>query len=178
MKKRILLFFVLLLFPVFVYAEACDTSNITITGIEKINSTGYTEEIEEPSTDNTSVSTNLRLYDVGDSITYEINIKNKSNKDFDLNKKINNSEYVSYEIISNDNKLKSNEEKTINLKIEYKKKVPDDLYKSAKFIENKQIDLIVEDYIINPSTGRNIIITLILLLVIFLSILSIKKVKK
>ncbi len=58
MKKRILLFFVLLLLPVFVYAENCDTSNITITSIKKLNSTGYTEEIEEPSTDNSLVSTN------------------------------------------------------------------------------------------------------------------------
>ena len=166
MKKRLLLFLVLFLFPLFVYAESCDTSNITRTGIEKINSTGYTEEIEEPSTDNTSVSTNLRLYDVGDSITYEINIKNKSNKDFDLNKKINNSEYVSYEIISNDNKIKANEEKTIELKIEYKKKVPNNLYKSGKFIENKEIELIVENYIINPETGRSIIITLLMILFI------------
>ena len=175
MKKWILLFLVLLLLPVFVYAENCNTSNITITSIKKINSSGYTEEIEEPSTDNTSVSTNLKLYDVGDSITYEIKVKNKSNKDYDLNKKIGNSEYVSYEIISNDNKIKANEEKTIDLKVEYKKKVPDNLYKSNLFIENKQIELIVEDYIINPSTGRNIIITLLIIMFVVLSILSIKK---
>ena len=174
MKKRFL-FLVLLLLPVLVYAENCDTSNITVTSIKKINSSGYTEEIEEPNTDNTSVSTNLRLYDVGDSITYEVKIKNKTNKDYDLNKKINNSEYVSYEIISDDNKIKANEEKTINLRIEYKNKVPDNLYKSNKLIENKQIELIVEDYIINPSTGRNIIITLVIFLIIFLSLLSIKK---
>ena len=175
MKKYLIMILILLLLPLFVYAETCDTSSITITSIEKINSTGYTEEIEEPTIDNTSVSTNLKLYDVGDSITYEIKVKNKSNKDYDLNKRINNSEYVSYEIISNDNKVKSNEEKTIELKIEYKKKLPDELYKSNKFIENKQIDLIVEDYIINPSTGRNIIITLLIVVFVVLSILSIKK---
>ena len=173
--KKGLLFLVLLLLPVFVYAENCDTNNITITSIKKINSTGYTEEREEPSINNSLVSTNLKLYDVGDSITYEIKIKNNSSKNFDLNKKINDSEYVSYEIISNDNKVKANEEKTIELKIEYKNKLSEELYKSNKFIENKQIDLIEEAYIINPETGRSIMITILLILFIVLSFIFIKK---
>ena len=71
----------MLLIPFIVLAEECDISKITITSMEQSSIEGNTEEIEEPTFQDRSINLNLKLYDVGDSITYNMTIKNDSEED-------------------------------------------------------------------------------------------------
>ena len=104
--KKILFLLIIILLPIIVYADTCDNSNIVISDIVKVDSNGYVEEINSPLINNQSVSTNLKLYDVGDSITYSFKIRNNSKEDYDLSKEISGDEYCDYEIISDNNKIK------------------------------------------------------------------------
>ena len=179
MKKYLLIILVLLL-PIFVYADTCDNSKIVISDINVVDSKGYIEEIKSPNITNQSLTTNLKLYDVGDSITYSFKIKNNSNEDYDLSKNISDDKNISYEIISDNDKIKSGEEKVIQLKITYRNKVDNSKYKSGKYIQNKELNLFLGDNILNPNTGVSIIVVFLFisLLLIIGSFTFIKTNKK
>ena len=175
MKKNLLLL-ILFFIPIFVYADTCNNNDIVIKEISKIDANGYIEEKSEPIINNQFISTDLKMYDVKDSITYEIKIKNNSSQDYSLNKNISNSNNVNYSIISDSNIIKANEEKTIKLKITYTKKIDDSLYENGKYIENKDISLLIENGLINPNTGLSkIIVVFIIIFFILLSSLIIKR---
>jgi len=81
MKK--LLFIFLLLIPFMVYAEY-DESKITIKSFTKVDSEGYGKELSSPSITNNEISFNIQLSNRGDSVTYELVIKNESGEDVEL----------------------------------------------------------------------------------------------
>ena len=168
MKRRYLFLLLVLLLPIFVYADTCDNSKIVISDLEMIESTGYAEDISSPSINNQLINTNLKLYDVGDSITYRFNIKNNSNEDYDLSKNISNDEYTKYELITDNNKIKAGEEKTVQLKITHQKRVDDSKYNGGRYIQNKVQNIIIGDNIINPSTGISRIIIMVFLFMVFI----------
>ena len=147
MKRKYLFLLLVLILPVFVYADTCDNSKIVISNVEKIESSGYVEEITSPEINNQSITTNLKLYDVGDSITYQFRVKNNSTDDYDLRKNISSDEFVTYEIISDNNTIKSGEEKTIQLKVTYKNKVDESKYTNGKYVQNKEHNITLGDSI-------------------------------
>ena len=167
MKKYLILFLILFI-PIFVYADTCDNSKIVISDLEMIESTGYAEEISSPSINNQLINTNLKLYDVGDSITYRFNIKNNSNEDYDLSKNISSDENTKYELITDNNKINAGEEKIVQLKITYQKRVDDSKYNGGRYIQNKEQNIIIGDNIINPSTGISRIIIMVFLFMVFI----------
>lgn len=122
--KKIFLIFILYIFflPIIVKAEDCDISKLTITSVEKNNIKGNTQEIEEPTFNNRNISFNLKMYNVEDSITYDLNIINDSEEDYKIDESTfkTNSEYILYTLKTNDNSnvVKANSSKNVSLIIE------------------------------------------------------------
>ena len=105
-----------------------------------------------------SISLNLGMSDVGDSIRYRIVIKNDSNDDYLLDKnsvKVS-SDYIDYTIESSDNSniIKAKTAKAVYLNVQYKYQVPDSAYQNGVFNDkvNMKVNL-SSSGIGNPDTG-------------------------
>ena len=169
MKKILLLMMFLLLFPSMVLAkDTCNNDDIKIEEIKVEEKEGYTEELTPVSIDDNKINLNIEMYNVGESITYKIKIKNNSNNDYYFKKdSFNlNTDYIEYSLLNDSEVIKSNEEKEIELKITYKKQIPED-----EFNENNMMSITLSDTpLSNPSTKRTISL---ILLVIFITIIVI-----
>ena len=169
MKKILLVILFLLLFPSMVLAkDTCNSNDIKIEEIRVEEKEGYTEEVTPVSIDNNKINLNLEMYNVGESITYKIKVKNNSNNDYYFTKdSFNlNTDYIEYSLLNDSEVIKSNEEKEIELKITYKNKTPED-----EFNENNMMSITLSDTpLSNPSTKRTISL---ILLVIFITIIVI-----
>ena len=169
MKKILLVILFLLLFPSMVLAkDTCNNNDITIEEINVEEKEDYTEELTPVSIENNKINLNLEMYNVGESITYKIKVKNNSNNDYYFTKdSFNlNTDYLEYSLLNNSEVIKSNEEKEIELKITYKKQISED-----EFNENNMMSITLSDTPLNnPSTKRTISL---ILLVIFITIIVI-----
>ena len=170
MKKKILLLIIfLLLLPSIVLAkDTCNGNDIKIEEISIEEQEGYIEELTPVSIDNNKINLNLEMYNIGESITYKIKVKNNSNNDYYFTKdSFNlNTDYIEYSLLNNSEVIKSNEEKEIELRITYKEKIPED-----EFTENNMMSITLSDTpLSNPSTKRTISL---ILLVIFTTIIVI-----
>ena len=173
MKKKILFVVLfLLLFPSVVLAkDTCNNDDIKIEEISIEEKEGYTEELTPVSIDNNKINLNIEMYNVGESITYKIKVKNNSNNDYYFTKdSFNlNTDYIEYGILNSSEVIKPNEEKTIQLKITYKNKISEE-----EFNENNMMSITLSDTpLSNPATKRTlgliIVIVFITLAVIFIS---------
>ena len=135
--KYIKYLLILLLIPFIVLAEECDISKITITSMEQNSIEGNTEVISEPTFKDRSISLNLKMYEVGDSITYDITIKNDSNEDYMIDEDTfkTDSDYIEYSLVIDDNNnvVKANSSKNISLMVTYKKEIDDNLLSNNKY---------------------------------------------
>ncbi len=170
MKK--LLLFLLLIVPVFVTAKTCDNSQIYISSITADN---QELEVKPATTNDKTANINLKMTNLGDTIKYKIIIENKSNDDYDLDNSINiKSNYIDYSIKSEDNSktIKAKTSKTLILKVEYKKQIPENLFNNGKYNVNKNISFNIlpqkNEININPSTGSKSMIIVIILLILLL----------
>jgi len=174
MKKTMLFLgmFLILLIPMFVQAEECDTSKITISSITLDEKSINVKELSNPVASGKKVNLDLLMLKVGDYITYNVKVKNDSENDFLLDKNsINiNADYLDYSLLTEDKIIKSKEEKTVQLKIIYKNEVDDSKFVDGKYIENKNMVLSLANEnkrVINPVTKNNwLIIALGIVLVI------------
>ena len=128
--KYLSLFFIMLfLLPFVVKAEECDVSKITITSMEQHGIKGAAEEKGEPTFKDRNINLNVKMHGVGDSINYDMVIKNDSEEDYviDENAFKTDSEYIEYTLKTNDgsNVVKGNDSKKVTLIITYKKEVDD-----------------------------------------------------
>ena len=175
MKKILLVILFLLLFPSIVLAkDTCNNNDIKIEKIAILEKEGYTEELTPVSIDNNRINLNIEMYNVGESITYKIKVKNNSNNDYYFTKdSFNlNTDYIKYSLLNDSEVIKSNEEKSIQLKIMYKEKIPED-----EFNENNRMSITLSDTpLTNPSTKRTI--NLILLVTFVTTIIFIIRNKK
>ena len=169
MKKILLVILFLLLFPSIVLAkDTCNSNDIKIEEINVEEKEGYTEEVTPISIDNNKINLNLEMYNVGESITYKIKVKNNSNNDYYFTKdSFNlNTSYLEYSLLNESEVIKSNKEKEITLKITYKEKISED-----EFNENNMMSITLSDTpLSNPSTKRTIFL---ILLVTFITIIVI-----
>ena len=179
MKKKVLLLILfLLLFPSLVLAkDTCDSNDIKIEEIKVEEKEGYTEELTPVSIDNNKINLNIEMYTVGESITYKIKVKNNSNNDYYFTKdSFNlNTDYLEYSLLNDSEVIKSNEEKSIQLKIMYKEKIPED-----EFNENNMMSITLSDTPLNnPSTKRTIfLIPLVTFITMIMFIIRNKKLSK
>ena len=178
MKKILLVVLFLLLFPSMVFAkDTCNNDDIKIEEINVLEKEGYTEELTPVSIDNNKINLNLEMYNVGESITYKIKVKNNSNNDYYFTKdSFNlNTDYIEYSLLNNSEVIKSNEEKEIELKITYKKQISED-----EFNENNMMSITLSDTpLSNPSTKRSLIfIFLVIFITMIMFIIRNKKISK
>ena len=96
---------IILFIPFIVLAEECDVSKITITSLSQSGIEGHTEVIDDPSFKDRNIKLNLKMYDVGDSITYDMTIKNDSDEDYMIDEDTfkTDSEYIEYTLKTKDN---------------------------------------------------------------------------
>ena len=191
MKKFILSLILIVLFiPFYVVAETCDTDKLSISSITVEEKSSNVEEIDEASANGKNINLNLSMSDVGDSIKYKVIVKNDSNEDYELNKSSFNikSDYIDYFLDSADdsNIVKANTSKIVYLKIQYKNEVPDELFESGAYNDNKSITVQLsndnnandQNTIKNPKTGVQSYILLILLLLLSICLYVLLKKKE
>ena len=180
MKTIKLLFVVtcLLFIPFITNAEECNPSNIKIKNIVVKDKSNDVEELSNVKFENNKLNLDLKMYEVGDYIEYQLEIENDSNDDFYLNKDSLNIDYnyFNYSISYNDysNKFEPKGKKIVYLKVEYKKKVKDNKFQNDKYVSNNNITLKLfsnDNSITNPFTKSNkVILTIGLLLVVILTL--------
>lgn len=162
MKKFLLPILLFLMFiPLYVNAETCDTNKITIENIALESKSDNVEELSQATASGKNINLNLSMSKVGDNIEYKFVFKNDSNEDYELDKtSLNlNSDYINYSFETEDNTniVKANSSKNVILKVEYKKEVPEDKFKSGSYNDSKtmMIQLSNENTINVPDTFKN-----------------------
>ncbi len=136
---------ILLFIPFIVLAEKCDISKITITSMEQNSIEGNTEVISEPTFRDRSISLNLKMYDVGDSITYNMTIKNDSDEDYMIDEDTfkTDSDYIEYILSTEDNSnvVKANSNKNMTLTVRYKNEIDQALLTNNKYNASNNLKL-------------------------------------
>ena len=187
MKFKVFILLLILFLPFAVSAKDCDLSKITISSIEQKNIEGNTEEIEEPTITGKNIKFNLKMYEVGDSITYDVTIKNDTKTNYMIDKDTfkTDSEYIEYSLKVNDNTnaINAKSSKVVSLTIIYKNKIDkslltNNIYDASNSLtfsinaNEKEETLVIittddPNDIKNPFTSSN---SVILLLLMFLMI--------
>ena len=136
---------IILLVPFIVLAEECDVSNITITSMEQNSIEGNTEVISDPTFEDRTINLDLKMYDVGDSISYDMTIKNDSEEDYMIDEDTfkTDSDYIEYTLKTKDNSnvVKANSSKEVSLIVTYKKAVEDDKLTNNSFDASNTLKL-------------------------------------
>ena len=204
--KHLKYYLILLFIPFIVLAEECDISKITISSMEQSSIEGNTEIISEPTFKDRNIKLNIKMYEVGDSITYDLVIKNDSEEDYMIDEDTfkTDSDYIEYTLKTNDNSnvVKANSTKEVSLIVTYKKEVEDDKLTNNKFDasnnltlslnaneKEKELAVITTDNIkesVDPKQVKNpitsvssmLLISLILLTTITIAYVLIKKKNK
>ena len=150
MKKiKYLLLITLLTIPFLVNAE----EKFSIKSVDLVEKTDTTEVLEDPEIANDTVSLNLRMHELEDSITYNIKIENKTSETYTLNLINPEENYIKYEFEENKNnvKIKGNSAETVKVKMTYQNEVEKEAFRSGKYLNNQEIILEAQPYnIINP----------------------------
>ena len=173
-KLLVVLLLCIFLLPFMVHAEECNPSNIKIKDIDIKDKSEYVEELSDTTFKDNKLNLDLKMYDVGDYIEYELKVKNDSNEDYYLNKDSLdiNSDYFEYSITfsDNSNKIEPNTEKTIYLRVEYKNEVEKDKFFSGKYVSNNTVSLKStsnnESILSNPLTKNNMLTIFLFILLI------------
>lgn len=161
--------FAFLFIPFVVFAK----EDFTISSIEKVSTEGSAKEIESPIIENNNIKLNIKMYDVNDSITYKISIRNNSNNNYYMdveNMMEGNPLYIEYNasIVGNSNELKSKSSSEVLIKITYKNEVDKNLlninskYKASNSIRiqigDQKVNNTINNKIVNPKTFDSSII--------------------
>lgn len=159
--KRISYFLlsIILLVPILVSAEASDNEKIRVKAITVKEQSAQAEEKNKATIIDDQINLDIKFKEEGDFITYDVFLENTSNEDYELNtdKLVMNSDYVEYQLESNDKEIKANEGKVIQLKVSYKHGVPKDKTEKGSYQDSKDMNvpLITNEKITNPNTGRS-----------------------
>lgn len=183
MKKVLFLVLMFMLFiPIYVDAETCDMDKISISSITMEEKSENVFELGAATANGKKINLNLSMSSVGDTIKYKITIKNDSDIDFIIDKNSLNieSDYIDYYIESNDNSniVKKKSSETMYLNIQYKNKVPSELFESGLYNTNNnmQLQLLTENgafsTLKNPNTGISLLVLVIPILTIGITIYS------
>ena len=181
MKKIIISILLFIMFlPLVVNAKTCDLSDIKIESIELNNIIGNAEEINTANIKENKINLDLKLYDPGDSIEYNLKVKNNSKDDlfFDEDSLKPNSNYIKYNFSYEDNSnvIKSKSTKLIKLKVSYNNRVSEDKLINDTYNDINKITLKLSDKkIINPNTKKNGILFIIIILISSLIIFAFYK---
>ena len=189
MKKVIISIILLItLIPSIVFAEECDIEKLTIESIKINTKTDNVIEKSEPIINGRNINLDLKMSEVGDSIEYEMIVKNASNEDYELDKTSisANSDYIEYTFDTNSdsNMIKKGETKKVRLKVSYKNEVAANLFQNGIYTDNKKLTVnlannIQNNNINNPNTGwiKSIYVLFIIMIITIIGLTILKKKK-
>jgi len=188
--KKIIISIILLitLIPSIVFAEECESENVTIESIKINTKTDNVIEKSEPIINGRNINLDLKMSEVGDSIEYEMIVKNDSNEDYELDKTTlsANSDYIEYTFDTNSdsNMIKKGETKKVRLKVSYKNEVAANLFQNGIYTDNKKLTVnlannIQNNNINNPNTGwiKSIYVLFIIMIITIIGLTILKKKK-
>ena len=145
MKKALLTIIFLLLFLPIVKAESCDVNKVKIDSIVLEDSNGNAVEKNKASIEDGNINLDLSMFDVGDSITYKMLIRNDSNDNLEINEdsfNISSSNYIKYSLNDEDSVLvRAKSTKPIYLKVEYENEIPESDLEDGSYKEQKDLTL-------------------------------------
>ena len=193
MKKLFLtILFFIIFTPLVIKAELCEDNKISIESITCIDKSENIRDCNQANVIDNNIELNLEVYEVGDTASYEIVIKNDSDEDYELNKDDLNlsSDYINYTLKTDDEEavLGANKTTTVLLDVEYANEVPSDLFENGQLNDSKVLKVNIfsmsslEDVAPNPETLTGALITIgfIILLIsaVLLILLKNKKYKE
>lgn len=173
--KKISLFILLFVFflPFVVHAEDCQSDKVIIKSIERTAKSENVLEKSDPEVSGKQIGLDLKMLEVGDEVEYTMVISNASGEDYELDKNsaMVSSEYINYsfETLDNSNIIKAGETKEVRLRVKYAYKVDESKYVNGVYRDNKDLEVNLssnKQVEVNPNTGRNYLILLMLVLVI------------
>lgn len=144
MKKLFTFLLILLLIPVTVMGEVCDTDKITISSINIESISDGAEEKTAASASGKNVNLDLGMSEVGDNVKYKIVVKNDSDDDYEIdegNFNISNN-YIKYTLESDteSNIVPGKSTKIMYLKVQYDKEVPSESFdENGSYKENQSM---------------------------------------
>ena len=169
--KKILFALLILLVPFMVYADTCDNGKVKIQSAISSSINGLAEETGDINFEGKTIDVNVKFYEVGDSITYDILIENNSDDDYELDSKsiTSSNEHISYSLVSSDNLIKAKTSKTVQLKLEYVSEVEESEYQNGVFTDNKKLSINLSNNQPqnNPFTQANYITIALVILLLF-----------
>ena len=185
------IYFMLVEEPEEIYNEIgeCNTKAISISSIKLKQKDESVTENKKATARGNNINLDISMMNVGDTIEYEVIVKNQSNEDYELDKNSFNlgSKYIDYTITSpnNSNIVKAQSSKTIYLKVKYKTEVPASAFENGIFNDNLTMTVNLSNgsntpnKINNPNTGiQYYVLVLILALVVGTIVFVILKQKK
>ena len=158
-----LFFIIISLFPIMVLAK----ENISIDSIKVIDKTGYTEELSSPKVKDLNINTNIKFYNLNDSITYRVNINNKDNKKYSVKLDTSTNKYITYSV------KKSDSNKYLDITIKYINEITDNKYNGNDNIKLKLVNS--GNILVNPLTNSEKSHLLVLIIIGVGIILLLKK---
>ena len=167
--KKLITLFVLILSIIFIpNVYAADVSIESITMESKSDNTTI---VNEATYSNLKVNFDVKFTKKDDYIKYKIVINNPTNEDYEITDTQNTkpSEYIKYEYTYDDNNkiVEKNKKTILYVTITYDKEVPEELLLTGEtFQENNSITISLGNNELNPDTGRIIVKTLILIILI------------
>ena len=183
-KLYLIIFILFMSLPIMISAEVCENDNIVLKSISLNNKTDYVEEITPATTKKDEINLDIKMFETGDFIEYNLRVKNTSNDTFYLEKSFINieSDYIDYTLSYKDdsNLMKANTEKEVLLKIFYKNEVPKENFASDKYSDTLsfKIDLSKKDSILNPKTGTKLLLLLLISITVIVGTIYTIKEKK
>ena len=168
--KYFLLF--IMIFPLNVFAEEiCNNSEVKIKDLELVTTTGLASEKEDAVLRGNKIETDVEMYEVGDSITYQFTVDNKSNNDYaiDASDLVDPNSHIEYRLDSEDhsNKIKKKSTKDFTLTATYENEITAEEFSAGTYDASRSVVLQVKDpALINPMTGNFFYYMLILILII------------
>ena len=158
-----LFFIIISLFPIMVLAK----ENISIDSIKVIDKTGYTEELSSPKVKDLNINTNIKFYNLNDSITYRVNINNKDNKKYSVKLDTSTNKYITYSV------KKSDSNKYLDITIKYINEITENKYNGNDNIKLKLVNS--RNILVNPLTNSEKSHLLVLVIIGVGIILLLKK---
>ena len=147
MKRMKYLLIILLLIPFMVLAKTCDSDSIQVLSLTNTGSTGYAEEKGEPTLVNNKIKLNVLLHEVGDSITYTLEISNDSDEDVMIDSDMfeSDSDYLEYSIYADDNTnvIEAGTTKIVKLRVSYVEEIDTTLLTNGIFSHSSSMDLAI-----------------------------------
>ena len=165
MKKIIkyLVIMIMFMLPFMVNAK----ENVEITQV-KLYSKTTTSEVGTSTFDGLTVNFDVKFTQADDEVVYKLTIKNKDNKDYELEKgeMANSSKHIKYTIdYSGSSIIKANSTKEATVSIKYFNLVNDNEFVNVRFVDTNKVVINLRNET-NPQTSTTGLILVILMLLL------------